>query len=84
MWQSLVEGRPRRAGGSINSMGFLSVPRTGLPGFGRHRKPSSKELQMLTTGSPGAGGGGGNGLKGEGAGMLGIYYKGTENFRENF
>lgn len=60
-------------------MGFLSVPRTGLPGFSRQRKPSSKELQMLTTGSPRGGR-----AQGRGAGILGIYYKGTENFRENF
>lgn len=47
--QSLVEGCCRRTGGSINSMAFLTVPRTGLPRLSRQRKPSSKELRVLAT-----------------------------------
>lgn len=46
--ESLVEGCSR-TGGSINSMAFLTVPCTGLPGLSRQRKPSSKELWVLAT-----------------------------------
>lgn len=47
--QSLVEGCSRRTEGSMNSVAFLTVPCTVLPGLIRQKKPSSKELQVLAT-----------------------------------